>query len=292
MINTLLLVGQAIDFATVGLAVAIMVGVALVMGVCILLISKLCHVEQDSRIAEVEGCLAGANCGACGCAGCSDFAKKLVEGKADISSCSVTSTQGKTQISSILGIAQDNSIPTVAVVACCGGNKANDKCDYVGNSSCASQKLVVGGKKVCDVACLGGGDCKDACPYDAIEIVDGKAVINPVLCRSCGLCIKTCPNKLISRVPQNAAVYIACSNKCRGKDVMGACQVGCIACGKCARECPNGAITMVDNLPVIDYSKCTNCGNCAQTCPRHCIAYLHGEVKTTADANVTKVKAE
>jgi Pyruvate/2-oxoacid:ferredoxin oxidoreductase delta subunit len=29
---------------------------------------------------------------------------------------------------------------------------------------------------------------------------------------------------------------------------------------------------MKDNLPVIDYAKCTGCGTCAQVCPKHTIA--------------------
>ncbi len=49
---------------------------------------------------------------------------------------------------------------------------------------------------------------------------------------------------------------------------MDVCKYGCIACGKCAKTCPSGAITMVDNLPVIDYGKCIKCGKCAEACPR------------------------
>ncbi|MBQ9125840.1 MAG: 4Fe-4S binding protein, partial [Clostridia bacterium] len=56
-------------------------------------------------------------------------------------------------------------------------------------------------------------------------------------------------------------------------------QVGCIACGKCQRLCPNGAIILVNNVPVIDYSKCTNCGACAEGCPRKCIKLVHDEPK-------------
>lgn len=272
MINLLLSSGRDIQWGTLAVAVGIMAASALLLGVCIMLISKLCAVEEDPRIKEVEGCLAGANCGACGYAGCSGYAKALVEGTAKMDACGQTDSEKKNRICEILGIESDaNSEPTVAVVACSGGVSCKDRFEYVGEGSCLSQNALKGGRKACLAGCLGGGDCKKACPYRAIDVTNDLASVNPDLCKSCGLCIATCPKKLISRVPVSAKVYVACSSSCKGKEVMGACQVGCIACGKCQRSCPNGAITMQNNLPVIDYSKCTSCGKCAEGCPRKCI---------------------
>lgn len=278
MIN-LFLIGQPIQWGSFAIVVGIMAAVALVLGVCIMLISKLCFIKEDPRIKEVEGYLAGANCGACGYAGCADFAKALVEGNADLSSCSVTSAHGKAEVSNILGMSITGQEPTVAVVSCAGGNKCRDKYAYQGYGDCVSQNMLAGGRKACDVGCMGSGTCVNACPYHAVEVEDGKAFVNTDLCKSCGLCIKACPKSLIKRVPVSAKYYVACSSQCRGKDVMNACQVGCIACGKCQRLCPNGAIILVNNVPVIDYSKCTNCGACAEGCPRKCIKLVHGEPK-------------
>ena len=45
----------------------------------------------------------------------------------------------------------------------------------------------------------------------------------------------------------------------------------CIYCGLCAKNCPEGAISMVDNLPVIDYEKCVHCEACVKDCPTGCL---------------------
>ena len=37
------------------------------------------------------------------------------------------------------------------------------------------------------------------------------------------------------------------------------CANSCIACGMCERTCKFDAIHVIDNVAVIDYSKCKNC---------------------------------
>ena len=278
MLNMLSEIGRDIQWDKFGIALAIVIGVSLVLGVLILLISKFCQVKEDPRIKEIQDCLAGANCGACGYAGCSGFAKALVEGTAKLDACGQTPVEARAEISNILGVAMEgNTEPTVAVVACCGGNKCQDKYAYQGYGDCVSQNLLAGGRKACEVGCMGSGSCVDACPYNSIQCREGYAHIDPDLCRSCGICIQTCPKRLIKRVPASAKVYVACSTQCRGKDVMTNCQAGCIACGKCQRNCPTQAIVLVNNVPIIDYSKCISCGKCLEGCPRQCIKYLHPE---------------
>ena len=265
-----------VDWVGMAIAVGIMVGISLVLGVCILLISKLCTVTEDPRIGEVTQLLAGANCGACGYAGCSGYAKALVEGTAKLDACGQTTAENKAQIGTILGIQTDGSTePTIAVVGCCGGTKCKDKYEYQGYGNCVNQSMLAGGRKACDFGCMGSGSCVDACPYLAVECYDGYAHIDPDLCRSCGMCINACPKKLIKRVPVSATVYVACSSQCRGKDVMSVCETGCIGCGKCERLCPSGAIHLVNNVPTIDYGKCTHCEKCLEGCPRHCIKHVH-----------------
>lgn len=249
----------------------IVAALAVIFGALIVLVSKLCAVKEDEKAKAVAEKLAGANCGGCGYAGCADFAKALAEGKADVNSCGATSNENKAEIANILGIPFSAAVENIAVVKCAGGINCKDKFEYIGNGGCDAQIAYMGGKKLCSAGCLGGGNCAAVCPENAIELKDGVAITNKVLCGGCGACVIKCPKQLIETVPKSAKVFVACSSKCKGKEVMNSCTVGCIGCGLCAKSCPHNAITMVDNLPVIDYSKCSGCKTCALKCPRKCI---------------------
>ena len=262
---------SAIRWGKVGMVLGIVAALAIVFAILILVVTKVCRIQEDEKVTAILEHLAGANCGGCGCSGCAGFAQALASGKACLGDCAVTSKEEKAVIAQIAGLPVDDSEPTVAVVRCAGGENANDKFDYCGNDSCLMRQSVMGGAKACSAACLGGGSCTLACPQGAIRVRDGVASVDKSICTSCGACIHKCPRALIERIPVSAPGYVACSNRCRAKDVMNACKVGCIGCGLCARNCPNGAITMQDNLPVIDYAKCDGCKTCVAKCPRKII---------------------
>jgi Fe-S-cluster-containing hydrogenase component 2 len=46
--------------------------------------------------------------------------------------------------------------------------------------------------------CVGCGECARACTFGAIEIKDGKAVVNAALCQGCRVCLAACPTGAIS----------------------------------------------------------------------------------------------
>ena len=255
---------------TVGIVAGILVAIAIVIVAAILVVGKVFKVDMDEKVTKILENLAGANCGGCGCSGCSGFANKLASGEGDLSACHVTSPEKKAEIAAILGIELKDEERTVAIVKCAGGSEnAKQAFEYHGNPTCAANASLLGGNLVCKYGCLGCGDCAKVCPESAITI-DGKlSKVDPDKCVSCGACINTCPKGIIERIPASAPVYVACSSKCKGKDVMNSCKIGCIACGMCAKKCPHGAITMVDNLPVFDYTKCTGCKTCVSVCPRH-----------------------
>lgn len=230
-------------------------------------------VERDPRIDDVRRHLSGANCGGCGYPGCDAFAEALVKGEASLGKCNATPKQSKENIAKILNLTLEDSKRTVAVVHCNGGNACDNKFDYQGYGDCVSAEILAGGNKACETGCMGLGSCAAACPYNAIAVDKNTAVakVDYPHCASCGVCVNTCPKKLISRIPADAAVYVACSNLCRGKEVMNVCKKGCIACGRCEKNCPTHAIALSNNLAVIDYDKCIRCGNCVDVCPRKCI---------------------
>jgi len=90
-------------------------------------------------------------------------------------------------------------------------------------------------------ACRGclGRPCQTNCPKDAVDMVGGRAVINPDLCVNCGLCLKVCPYNAVVRMPV-----------------------------PCEEACPFNAISKDDaGREVIDYEKCTDCGLCTRACP-------------------------
>ena len=244
------------------LTVVTIVGVlSIIFAILILIVSKVCKVEEDEKVKAITENLAG-------------FANALCKGETEISCCGPTPNENKAKIAEILGVDFVAGVEKFAVVHCAGGNNAKNKYNYVGNQTCTAQITYLGGAKVCPDGCIGLGSCKNICPYDAITVHDGVMKIDKALCEACGVCVKTCSKKLIELIPKTAKVYVACSTKCRGKEVMSACTVGCIGCGLCAKNCAQGAITMVDNIPVIDYEKCNGCLTCVTKCPRKSIKQL------------------
>ena len=252
MLNLLL---RPINLQSLLTVLGIVAVIAVIFALLIVLVSKLCFVKEDEKTKAVSERLAGANCGGCGYAGCADFAKALAEGKASINDCGATSNEEKEEIAKILDIPFSASAKVFAVVKCAGGNVAKDKFSYVGNKGCDYQITFQGGKKICPEGCLGDGTCALVCTNNGINLDNGVAKTDKSLCTACGACVKKCPKNLIELIPASAKVYVACSTKCRGKEVMSACTVGCIGCGLCAKNCPENAITMENNLPIIDYEK-------------------------------------
>lgn len=249
----------------------ILLVLAMLFAIALAYLGKKLAVSRDERIDRVKDCLSGANCGACGYAGCDGFATALVEGKAELSSCNATSKEKKEEIAEILGLT-DTGEATKVVVCCHGGQDAKDKYDYVGYGDCKSMELLAGGRKQCAWGCLGTGSCVDACQHHAVTVKQkGYSEVSLSKCISCGKCISVCPKKIIKRIPASATYYVACSNHQKGKEVRELCTKGCIACGICVKQCEVGAITIVDNLATIDYTKCINCGKCAAKCPQRCI---------------------
>ncbi len=254
------------------LAVAVLLGTGVLASVILILASHYMSVAVDNTQIEIREHLPGVNCGACGYTGCDGYAEALSRGECECNLCIPGGSEVAKDLAVLLGKEAEETVPVVAYVHCNGTPDATEKAaEYDGLRTCAAMCLACGGPNTCKYGCLGCLDCASVCPVDAIYIKDDLARVNPDTCIGCGKCVKTCPKGIISIIPKDAKVAIACSSHDNGALTRKNCKNGCIACRKCEKECPSGAITIVDNLSVIDYNKCIKCGACAEVCPVKCI---------------------
>ena len=85
--------------------------------------------------------------------------------------------------------------------------------------------------------------CKSACKFGAINIINGKSVIDSDKCKNCKMCIAACPYNAIVKVA------VPCEDNCPvnaiEKNEDGTARIDfekCISCGKCVTKCPFGAV--------------------------------------------------
>ncbi|MGI6038278.1 MAG: RnfABCDGE type electron transport complex subunit B [Limnochordia bacterium] len=238
------------------------------------LATKTLAVESDPKVDAIEEVLPGANCGACGYAGCRAFAEAVASGQAPIDGCPVGGQAVARAVAEIMGVAAPEGITRkIAQLLCNGGcTEATNRSEYYGAQDCRAALLAGGGSKGCTYGCLGLGTCEVHCPFDAITMNDNNLpVVDEELCTGCGKCVEACPRDLFQLVEEPQGVHIRCRSFAKGKDVRQVCTVGCIGCRRCVKECPYDAIHMEGMLAVIDYDKCTNCGQCVEVCPTNTI---------------------
>ena len=81
--------------------------------------------------------------------------------------------------------------------------------------------------------------CVSTCKFGAIQIKDGRSVIDGEKCKNCGMCISVCPYSAIVKLKV-----------------------------PCEDACPVGAIHKNEmGHAVIDFDKCISCGACVGACP-------------------------
>lgn len=251
----------------------IVVSVIGVVGAVILVVAaKFFEVQEDERIGLVNGELPGANCGACGYAGCSDYAKAIVENGDPVNKCVVGGEKVAKAVAAVMGVEVGASVKQHAVVLC-QGSTANCKpsFEYQGIKSCAAAAGFYGGPNACKYGCIGFGDCVKACQFDAIKVVDGVSVVDEEKCTGCGACAEACPKQIIKVLPEGKTARVLCQNKDKGPVAMKACTTSCIGCMKCVKVCQHDAVKVENFLSSIDPEKCVGCGECVAACPKHCI---------------------
>jgi electron transport complex protein RnfB len=256
--------------------VIIMSTMGLLFGLGLAFASNIFKVNLDPRIEKILGALPGANCGACGKAGCAGLAEAIAKGDASLTSCPAGGDEAYNQIAEIMGVEKKTVSRKIARVRCGGGTKAVNKYEYKGVKTCAAANLMAGGEKTCGFGCLGFGDCVRACPFDAIHMgEDGIPVVDEIKCTACGKCVAECPKNIIAIDDASHVCYVKCLSRDKAGFVRAACKAGCIACKIC-EKLSKGIFTVDDNLSRLDYSKVDNpeiLKLCAEKCPTKCINF-------------------
>ena len=255
------------------MSIAVLGGISATLAICIAIALNKFKVETDPRFEGVRAVLPGANCGACGCVGCDDFAQALLDAKARPENCPVGGQSLVKQLLDLLGGHETHVRRMVAHVRCLGDSeKSVPNYEYQGMDSCwGAAVLAAEGSKSCTYGCLGSGSCKVSCKFNAIKIINHIAVIDDSHCVGCGFCIVVCPKGLIEMVPFESKIRVGCNAKDDGKTTKQHCSIGCIGCKICTRNCEPAAAHMDGHLARIHYDKCNMCGACMKKCPAKCI---------------------
>lgn len=243
-----------------------------IFGILLAVASKVFFVKEDERKIEIEKHLSGANCGACGFAGCSAYADAIVKGEAPTNLCNSGGNETAKAISDIMGVEAAAVNRKYAKVRCSGTTEyANAKYMYQGLIDCTAANRLLDGYMSCKFGCIGFGSCAKVCPNNAISIRNGVSVIDRDKCSGCGRCTEVCPKHIIDLIPETAQYHVGCSSEFKGPKTKKNCSVGCLGCKICEKTCQNDAIHVVENLAAIDYDKCIGCGLCAEKCPKKII---------------------
>lgn len=253
-------------------AVGALGGIAVVFGLVLTFADKVFAVPVDERVSAVRAALPGANCGACGFAGCDAFAEAVVDGRAKVNGCTPGGQTSANAIAAIMGTEAGTVEPMVAKVICQGETGVSkERYEYEGMRSCRMASDMVGGPKKCPYACIGLGDCVEVCAFDALHIENGIAVVDEKKCTACGMCESVCPRHSIQLREKDANIIVKCQNRDSGRMARDECGKACIACKRCEKECKYDAIHVKDGFALIDNEKCTRCGECVKVCPMTCI---------------------
>ncbi|RKY89516.1 electron transporter RnfB [candidate division KSB1 bacterium] len=180
-------------------SLAFLGGLGIFVGIALGIASKVFYVKIDKRILEVQDALLGANCGACGYAGCAACAEAIVKGEAPVTACVAGGPTIHDNVGRIMGMEVGIVEPKIWESYCNGGERSERKYIYEGVEDCRAADKLFKGDLICEIGCLGLGTCVNVCPFDAIRM--GKnhlPITDPSRCRACGKCVEACPRGIIS----------------------------------------------------------------------------------------------
>ncbi len=256
---------------------ATMLGLGSGFALVLLIASQKLKVEEDPKVEEIHDALPHIDCGACGFAGCGQYAKAVMQDPELIGLCAPGGPETSDKIAGILNLQISNAGPAKRPIVHCRACTGDKTCyvQYHGIPSCIAANALAN-VQACNFGCLGFGDCTLVCKFDALKIVDDLAVVDYEKCTGCGACAKACPRNLIQMVPFGIenVMTVACSNKETGKMTRSMCKVGCIGCRLCVKQ--TDIFSFEDNLAQIDYKRyqpSQECQTGMDKCPTGVIVY-------------------
>ena len=179
-------------------AAALMLGLGLAIAIGLAVAARVFYVYQDPKIEKVSNALPGANCGGCGQPGCAAMAEAIVAGKAPPDGCVAGGIETVLAVAEAMGVEVELSEPKIACSYCSAEDRAELLYLYRGAQDCRAAALHFGGDLACRIGCLGFGTCVNSCPFDALSMgPDGMPVVNPAVCKGCGVCATVCPHGCI-----------------------------------------------------------------------------------------------
>ena len=283
------------EYTSIFIAIASMGSLGALFSIGLAIANKKLYVAEDPRIAAIQECLPGANCGGCGYPGCSNFAENVVKGTSEPSGCPVCSEDAQLEIANILGIKASTTEKMIARVMCQGGlAEATRKATYAGLENCTAALLLDGGEKLCEYGCLGFGDCIEACPFDAMYMNEnGLPVVIEEKCTGCGKCAEACVRDVIEMHPVSHKLFILCKNLDHPKAARKICTRACIGCQICVRAAGENNILMQDNLAMVNYAQYgTDMELPTEKCPTKCLVVMDAIQTQTDPTSAQTVPAE
>ncbi len=256
--------------AVIGLGI-----IGMIFGFLLAYADRKFQVKVNPAAEKILEILPGANCGACGYAGCAEFADKVAEGVALGNECAPGGMDAAAAIGNITG--KQLSVERKTARILCSGHDLNaaGAFNYTGMADCRVVATLGSGNRVCTHGCLMEGTCVDVCPFGAISREPGRVPrVDSEKCTACGICVRECPRDIIVLVPAQRQIVYRCSSTDKGAVTKKACTVGCIGCKKCENICPFEAVHVENFLAVHSPEKCTDCGLCLDVCPTHAIEDL------------------
>jgi len=89
--------------------------------------------------------------------------------------------------------------------------------------------------------CIRCGKCKDVCRFDAIPIIDGQYIVDPLSCEGCGYCARVCPTDAIENKDLNVGKWYTSSIKTGSIMVHAKLGIGADNSGKLVAKVKNEA---------------------------------------------------